>query len=137
MKEQVVLFILDEGFEGDLHVLSRTQHVWICESEANMPLIEAVWERGREECSQQRGVTSFRRSGSRLDTFYSFLSTIDEHHSGDGIHLAPWSQLTVLGVQASEVETEKIKAELRCECRVSAGEDSELIIKRLENERSE
>ena len=93
--------------------LSADFHVWICNSPINTPKVKETWEKSPSvEYSQGKGVTSFDLSGSPLETFYEFLPTLDEHHSGDGMEFLEWSKINVLGISESLVSLENIEKEL-------------------------
>src|SRR5687767_6612446 len=107
-------FILEPAFAGDLWDLSRTAHVWICDTPSNSGRIQAVWDAGTEGYSARSGVTSFDLGADGLETFYSYLGTLDTHHDEYSDEL-PWSAIHVLGVRAQEVSLERILDEVSAE----------------------
>jgi hypothetical protein len=117
MKKQIPYLILCDYSES-LCDLSADHHVWICNSQNNDQQIQKVWAK-KSEYSQGFGVTSFVISRDILDTFYEFLGTVDEHHSGDGIEYEQWHTINVLGITEELVLKTKIEEALNSQVSIS------------------
>ena len=95
LSKTIVAVVVDQEFGHRLWELARHVPVWVCNSEANSPVIEEIWEKSRLS-PEQTAVTSFSRPGIAPETaFIENLETIDLHHPS-------WLVLEVYGVGRSE-----------------------------------
>jgi hypothetical protein len=124
-----VFLILDTSFAGDLWSVSREAHIWLIKSIQNDVAARAVWDRETEDYSPLRGVTTFDGYADRIETFYSFLGTIDAHHD-EYAASEPWDAIHVLGVSLDEVRGPRIAEELGLEAVVLDAEPGGFAIKR-------
>ena len=106
-----VFFILDPGFAGDLWSLSRASHVWLIKSPQNDAIARVVWDRETEERSPLWGVTTFDGTQDAMETFYSFLGTIDQHHDEYSAP-EPWEAIHVIGFPMDSARLDRIAEEL-------------------------
>ena len=106
-----VFFILDDRFSGDLWSLSRSAHVWLIDSPQNQAAARVIWDRESESYSPLQGITTFNGAQDLSDSFYNFLSTIDQHHNE---HSAPerWSAIHVIGFPLDRASPDRIADEL-------------------------
>lgn len=99
-----VAVVLYEDFGMRLEVLASRCPVWIVNSPANDPAIQAIWQSGRE-LPEGSGVTSFRNSSgiAPQQKFLSMLGTIDLHHY-------EWTALEVYGVRCDAEVRDALEA---------------------------
>lgn len=91
LSKSTVAIVLDAHFGDRLVELANRVPVWICNSEANTPVIHSLWEKSKMS-EDKLNVTSFSCSDHNLEhSLLNLLGTIDEHHPF-------WSTLEVYGV---------------------------------------
>lgn len=118
MKERSI-YVIFTSFKDNLWELSRSAHVWISDIEVNRPQIAQVWARDNTY-SPNQGVTSFKPGSRAVDKLYELLTTIDEHHTGDGFD---WEEMVVQGVDFSEIDENKIQVTLDFKVEVTKEDD--------------
>jgi len=109
-----VFFILDHRFSGDVWALSRSAHVWLIKSPQNDAAARVVWDRESDSYSPLQGVTTFDGAQDVNDSFYNFLSTIDQHHDEYSAP-EPWSAIHVIGFPLDRASPDRIADELGVE----------------------
>lgn len=97
-----VTVVLDRNFGDRLVALARRRHVWIVESDENVPWARRVWDEPRDEAGADpgaAGATSFTMFPDETPeaAFIRILETVDDHH-GELAHNPPWSSIEVCGV---------------------------------------
>ena len=90
LSKSTVAVVLDAHVGDRLVELANCVPVWICNSEANTPVIHSLWEKSKMS-EDKLNVTSFSCSNNLEHSLLNLLSTIDEHHPF-------WSTLEVYGV---------------------------------------
>ena len=108
IKPHKIAIVVNKDFGEKLIELSKRLHVWICDSENNLPFVKQVWSQDKKY-SIESGVTKFDVSDndSAEDIFVNILDDVDLHH-GEFSHEPPWSIIEVYGVSV----TQRIKSEL-------------------------
>ena len=92
-----VAIVVDWDFGSRLEVISRSVHVWICDSPSNQKGAQAIWA-SRSGHDLESGVTTFDaiRTDSAESMILKVLPTIDLHH-GEYSHDPPWTVMNVYG----------------------------------------
>lgn len=94
LSKTIVAVVVDQEFGSRLWELAHHVPVWVCNSEANGPVIQELWELSRLS-PNQTAVTSFSRPNSAPEqVFMDNLETIDLHHPS-------WLVLEVYGTSRS------------------------------------
>ena len=105
-----VAIVLDPAFGAELHALAAQMPVWIVDSPANRPAIEAEWTRRRRdrverELSVFRSIDGLKPS----DHLAALLKTIDASH-GPAAQDPPFRKLLVFGGAPDETATVAVLA---------------------------
>jgi hypothetical protein len=105
-----VAIVLDPDFGADLHALSAQMPVWIVDSPANRPAIEAEWTRRRRD-GVERELSVFRSIDGLTpsDHLAALLKTINASH-GPGAQDPPLRTLLVFGADPDETAAAAVRA---------------------------
>jgi len=96
-----VAMVVDREFGSQLSALANRLHVWICDSPANRPAIEAIWRaQGDRKYDIESGATIFNCAPDQSveDALVNIIGTVDLHH-GEYSHEPPWSVIEVIGCE--------------------------------------
>lgn len=94
LSKTIVAVVVDQEFGSRLWELAQHVPVWVCNSEANNPVIQELWDLSRLS-PNQTAVTAFSRPNSVPEqVFIDNLETIDLHHPS-------WLVLEVYGASRS------------------------------------
>lgn len=98
----IVAIVLDPDYGQGLRSLVARAGVWVVESPANRPVIEALWNERRHERAPH-DVTLFRWIDglSAADHVEGVLRSVRNAASSGG-ESAPWADIEVVGAQADE-----------------------------------
>jgi hypothetical protein len=104
-----VAIVADRDFASRLDALSRSVHVWVCDSPSNKQAATRIWA-AREDYDLESGVTTFNAlpTDSGEDMVIGVLPALDLHHN-EYSHDPPWSIIDVYGTTL----TPKLEAALR------------------------
>ena len=105
-----VAIVLDPEFGSRLFAVAELHPVWVVDSPANRPVIEAVWTQRRQD-RVVREVNVFRAIDglSPAEHVSALLRSIDAAH-GPGAQNPPYRLLMVEGVSADEALTSALLA---------------------------
>jgi hypothetical protein len=105
-----VAIVLDPAFGAGLHSLAAQMPVWIVDSPANRPAIEAEWTRRRRD-GVERELSVFRSIDGLKpsDHLAALLKTIDASH-GPAAQEPPFRKLLVFGGDPDEIATAAVRA---------------------------
>jgi hypothetical protein len=92
-----VAIVVDPTFGERLTELSRTAHVWACDTPENRRIARRLWA-GRKVKDLESGITLFKFAphDSADEVCRGILETVELHH-GEWSHTPPWSEVEVHG----------------------------------------
>ena len=83
---QCVAIVFDENYGDSLASLASRMHVWVVESDVNLPAVKEFWAIPRTDAEEDvAGVSTFVRvHESLVECLESVISLLEDHHGGEG-----------------------------------------------------
>jgi hypothetical protein len=102
----IVHLVVDSNLREPFEKWSKTDHVWIVESEQNTKLAKQIWSAASHGVNEWAGITTFQNQNEPLALAIDYLGTIDEHHCKWSYDI-PWHEIRVY-LPAGKVLQEKV-----------------------------